>query len=76
MIAGGREPATPVAVVADGSMPTQRTLWSTLAEVAEDLERSALRPPAVVVVGGVVAVANPARYADAASGGDRAPAKV
>jgi uroporphyrin-III C-methyltransferase/precorrin-2 dehydrogenase/sirohydrochlorin ferrochelatase len=43
-------------------MATQRTLWSTLAEVAEDLDRSGIRPPAVVVVGEVVAVANPTRY--------------
>ena len=62
LVAGGRPATTPVAVVADGSMPTQRTLWSTLTEVAADLESSALRPPAVVVVGEVVAVANPGRY--------------
>ena len=77
LVAGGRAPGTPVAVVADGSMPTQRTLWSTLAEVADDLAGSGLRPPAVVVVGGVVAVANPGRYAAAPSGaGGRASAGV
>jgi len=76
LVAGGRPPTTPVAVVADGSMPTQRTLWSTLAEVAEDLDRSGMRPPAVVVVGDVVAVANPARYplSPAPAGDDRAAA--
>jgi uroporphyrin-III C-methyltransferase/precorrin-2 dehydrogenase/sirohydrochlorin ferrochelatase len=58
----GRPGSTPVAVVADGSMPTQRTVWSTLAEVAGDLEREQVRPPAIVVIGGVVAVANPSRY--------------
>jgi uroporphyrin-III C-methyltransferase/precorrin-2 dehydrogenase/sirohydrochlorin ferrochelatase len=58
----GRPGATPVAVVADGSMPTQRTVWSTLAEVGEDVEREQVRPPAIVVIGDVVAVANPARY--------------
>jgi uroporphyrin-III C-methyltransferase/precorrin-2 dehydrogenase/sirohydrochlorin ferrochelatase len=62
LMAGGRRPDTPVAVVSDGSMPTQRELWSTLGEVGSDLERDPVRPPAVVVVGGVVAVANPARY--------------
>ena len=78
LAAGGRPPGTPVAVVADGSMPTQRTLWSTLADVAEDLDRSEMRPPAVVVVGDVVAVANPARYpsAPAPAGDDRAAAGV
>jgi uroporphyrin-III C-methyltransferase / precorrin-2 dehydrogenase / sirohydrochlorin ferrochelatase len=78
LVAGGRTPETPVAVVADGSMPTQRTLWSTLVEVAHDLDRSGMRPPAVVVVGGVVAVANPSRYPSipAPAGDDRAAAGV
>jgi uroporphyrin-III C-methyltransferase/precorrin-2 dehydrogenase/sirohydrochlorin ferrochelatase len=62
LVAGGRRPGTPVAVVADGTMPGERVLFSTLAEVAEDLEREQVRPPAIAVVGDVVAVANPARY--------------
>ena len=65
LVAGGRAPSTPVAVVCDGSMPTERTVWSTLAEVADALEREAVRPPAIVVVGEVVAVANPDRYVTA-----------
>ena len=76
LVAAGRDAGTPVAVVADGSMPTQQTLWSTLGEVAADLDGSGLRPPAVVVVGGVVAVANPERYAGATSGDDRSRAGV
>jgi uroporphyrin-III C-methyltransferase/precorrin-2 dehydrogenase/sirohydrochlorin ferrochelatase len=75
LVAGGRRAETPVAVVADGSMATQRTLWTTLATVATDLAESGLRAPAVVVVGDVVAVANPDRYARA-SGEDRAAAGV
>ena len=62
LVAGGRPAATPVAVVADGSMPTQRTLWTTLGDVEADLATGDVRPPAIVVVGDVVAVANPARY--------------
>ena len=62
LVDGGRRAATPVAVVADGSMPTQRTVWSTLGTIDVDLERDPVRPPAIVVVGEVVAVANPARY--------------
>jgi len=62
LVAGGRAPTTPVAVVADGTMPGERTVWSTLAEVAVDIEREDVRPPAIVVVGEVVAVGNPARY--------------
>ena len=56
LVSSGRDAATPVAVVADGSMPTQRTVWSTLADIAADLEREQVRPPAIVVIGEVVAV--------------------
>jgi uroporphyrin-III C-methyltransferase / precorrin-2 dehydrogenase / sirohydrochlorin ferrochelatase len=63
LVKGGRPSETPVAVVADGSMPTQRTVWSSLGSIEADLARDAVRPPAIVVIGGVVAVANPARYA-------------
>jgi uroporphyrin-III C-methyltransferase/precorrin-2 dehydrogenase/sirohydrochlorin ferrochelatase len=59
---GGRAPSTPVAVVSEGTMPGERVLLSTLAEVAADVEREAVRPPAIVVVGEVVAVAHPQRY--------------
>jgi uroporphyrin-III C-methyltransferase / precorrin-2 dehydrogenase / sirohydrochlorin ferrochelatase len=62
LVEGGRRADTPVAVVADGSMPTQRTLWSTLGTIGADLEADPVRPPAIVVVGGVVGVANPGRY--------------
>ena len=74
LVGGGRAATTPVAVVADGSMPTQQTLWTTLAEVAADLAGSVPLAPAVVVVGGVGAVANPGRYAGA--GDDRAAAEA
>ena len=62
LVAGGRPGSTPVAVISDGSMPTQRTLLSTLDDVAADIEREKVRPPAIVVIGEVVAVANPLRY--------------
>jgi uroporphyrin-III C-methyltransferase/precorrin-2 dehydrogenase/sirohydrochlorin ferrochelatase len=63
LLDGGRPADTPVAIVADGSMPTQRAVYSTLATVGEDVVREEVRPPAIVVIGGVVAVANPDRYA-------------
>jgi uroporphyrin-III C-methyltransferase/precorrin-2 dehydrogenase/sirohydrochlorin ferrochelatase len=62
LVAGGRSATTPVAVVADGSMPTQRALLTTLGEVEADMAAEHVRPPAIVVVGEVVAVAHPARY--------------
>jgi uroporphyrin-III C-methyltransferase / precorrin-2 dehydrogenase / sirohydrochlorin ferrochelatase len=62
LVSGGRPPETPVAVVAEGTMPGERTVLSTLGTVAEDVVREDVRPPAIVVVGEVVAVANPERY--------------
>ena len=56
LIAEGRAASTPVAVVQEGSTDHQRTLRSTLAEVAADTAAAGLRSPAVVVVGEVVAV--------------------
>lgn len=60
MVTAGRDGSTPVAVVCDGSMPTQRTVLATLATLGETIEHEQVRPPAVIVVGEVVAVAHPA----------------
>jgi uroporphyrin-III C-methyltransferase / precorrin-2 dehydrogenase / sirohydrochlorin ferrochelatase len=54
LIKRGRDAATPVAVIRDGTMPGQQILTSTLGDVAADAERADLRPPAVVVIGEVV----------------------
>ncbi|MCY4728616.1 uroporphyrinogen-III C-methyltransferase [Nocardioides sp. STR2] len=62
LLAGGRDRATPVAVIVDGTMPTERTVLSTLGRLAEDLAAHRVVPPAIIVVGEVVAVARPAHY--------------
>ncbi|MGY1813055.1 uroporphyrinogen-III C-methyltransferase [Blastococcus sp. SYSU D00820] len=61
LVEHGRAPATPVAVVADGSTPTQRVVRTTLAGLAQTLADEAIRPPAVWVVGEVVGLAPEAR---------------
>ena len=53
----GRRPDTRVSVIADGTMPTQRTINSTLEQVEGMVTREGIRPPAIVVVGDVVSVA-------------------
>jgi uroporphyrin-III C-methyltransferase/precorrin-2 dehydrogenase/sirohydrochlorin ferrochelatase len=53
----GRSPGTPVSVIADGSLPSQRTINSTLEQVERRVEEEGLRPPAVIVVGDVVQIA-------------------
>jgi uroporphyrin-III C-methyltransferase/precorrin-2 dehydrogenase/sirohydrochlorin ferrochelatase len=55
----GRDASTPVAVVCDGTMPTERTVLSTLGTLAEDLVQHAVTAPAIIVVGEVVRVAYP-----------------
>ena len=62
MVAGGRAPATPVAVVCEGTMPGERTVLATLETLASRLAEEAVRPPAIIVVGDVVAVAHPAHF--------------
>lgn len=59
LIAGGRPGTTPVGVVCDGTMPTQRTVLATLATLADRLVEEAVKPPAIIVIGEVVAVAHP-----------------
>ncbi len=63
LVAGGRSPATPVAVVSEGTMPGERTVLATLGTLAARLAEEAVRPPAIIVVGEVVAVAHPAHFA-------------
>ena len=53
----GRPGDCPVSVIADGTMPTQRTIYSTLEDVERRLVDEGVRPPAVVVIGGVVTIA-------------------
>jgi uroporphyrin-III C-methyltransferase / precorrin-2 dehydrogenase / sirohydrochlorin ferrochelatase len=54
LVKRGRDAATPVAVISDGTTADQQVLSSTLGEVAADAQRAGLRPPAVVVIGEVV----------------------
>jgi len=63
LLSAGRDTTTPVAVVCDGSMPGERTVLSTLGDLGTDLARHGVRPPAIIVVGDVVAVAHPERFA-------------
>ena len=69
LVAGGRPPSTPLAVVSEGTMPGGRTMLSTLGEVGVDMVRGSVRPPAIVVIGDVVGVARPDRYGPAPAEG-------
>ncbi len=56
LIAAGRDPATPVALVRWGSTPRQVTLLTTLADAGSDVAAAGLTSPAVTVVGDVAAL--------------------
>lgn len=58
LLAGGRPADTPAAVIADGTMRTQRVLRSTLDKVADDVVAQGVRPPAIVVIGPVAGLGN------------------
>ena len=57
LIRYGRSGSTPVSVIADGTLPTQRTIVATLNTVVPRVLKDGIRPPAVVVIGEVVNVA-------------------
>jgi uroporphyrin-III C-methyltransferase/precorrin-2 dehydrogenase/sirohydrochlorin ferrochelatase len=57
LLRNGRSPDTPVSVIANGTLPTQRTINSSLEEVERVVRKQGIRPPAIVVVGDVVDVA-------------------
>jgi uroporphyrin-III C-methyltransferase/precorrin-2 dehydrogenase/sirohydrochlorin ferrochelatase len=59
LVEHGRAPETPVAVISDGSTPTQRTVRTTLAGLARTMSEEGIRPPAVWVVGEVVGLTAP-----------------
>jgi uroporphyrinogen III methyltransferase/synthase len=55
LIAGGRDPDEPAAAVERGTTGGQRTVVATLATLAAEVESEDIGPPALIVVGPVVA---------------------
>jgi uroporphyrin-III C-methyltransferase/precorrin-2 dehydrogenase/sirohydrochlorin ferrochelatase len=68
LVAGGRKPGTPVAVVCDGTMPTQRTVLANLGTLGVKIADERIQPPAIIVVGEVVRVAFPEAFPTDADG--------
>jgi uroporphyrin-III C-methyltransferase len=54
LIAAGRQPSEPAAIVVSATTGAQQVLETTLGRAAADVERSGIEPPAIVVVGEVV----------------------
>jgi uroporphyrinogen III methyltransferase / synthase len=53
LVEGGRPASEPVAVVERGTLPGQRTVAGTLADIADRVAEAGIRPPAVTLVGSV-----------------------
>ncbi|MEA2169682.1 MAG: uroporphyrinogen methyltransferase / synthase [Solirubrobacteraceae bacterium] len=58
LVAGGRSPGEPVAIVERGTMAGQRTTRATLADVAARAQEVGVQAPAITVVGPVAALAD------------------
>ncbi len=54
ILAGGRAPATPAAIVTNGTTPAQRVVEAPLAELPRRAREEGLAAPAAIVVGDVV----------------------
>jgi uroporphyrin-III C-methyltransferase/precorrin-2 dehydrogenase/sirohydrochlorin ferrochelatase len=54
LIAGGRKPGTRAAIIENASLPQQRIIGVTVADLADVAEAQQVVPPAVVVIGDVV----------------------
>jgi uroporphyrinogen III methyltransferase/synthase len=57
LIAAGRDPSQPVALVERGTLPDQRTVGGTLATIAEVATREQVKAPAITIVGAVAGLA-------------------
>jgi uroporphyrinogen III methyltransferase / synthase len=65
LLAHGRSGEDSVAIIYDGTLPTQETIVGTLDEMARSVARSNDRRPAILVVGRVVALRDHLRWFDA-----------
>lgn len=56
LVEAGMSPAVPAAAVQWGTLPQQRTVRTTLGKLADAIRAEGLRPPGVIVVGGVAGI--------------------
>jgi uroporphyrin-III C-methyltransferase len=54
LIKGGKDPATPVAVIEKGTTPEQKTVVGTIADIHEKSYNAGIKPPAITIIGEVV----------------------
>lgn len=54
LLGAGKDENTPVAIVQDASLITQRILTGTLKDIAQKAKEQSLKPPAIVIIGKVI----------------------
>lgn len=64
IMAGGRSPETPAAVVQWAARPAQRVVTAPLSRIAEAAKAAGLSNPALIVIGGVVGLREELRWYD------------
>ena len=62
LVDAGRAAETPAAVIQSGTTLSQRTVVGTLATIAARAQEAGIKPPAVLVVGGVVELAETLKW--------------
>ncbi len=73
LLAHGRPPGEPAAMVQAGTTPRQREVWATLATIAPTARAARIASPAVLVVGPTVALAESLARATAPAGAAASP---
>lgn len=56
LIAGGKAPDTPAAVIQAGTTARQRTAAGTLATIEEEVKKAGIHTPAIIIVGEVISL--------------------
>jgi uroporphyrinogen III methyltransferase / synthase len=64
LIESGCSPDTPVAVIKDGTLPTQKVVAGTLGNIAAKAKRAKMAAPAVIVVGKVAELRDQLKWFD------------
>jgi uroporphyrinogen III methyltransferase / synthase len=58
LIRYGKKPETPIAVIQWGTLPKQKTWTSVLGGIVKTIDKQTIKPPALTIVGDVVALKN------------------